>query len=450
MDSLDSKYQDTLDYLYSFIDFSMKRHVDDTHRFFKLDRMLKMTTLMGNPEQKFPSVHIAGTKGKGSTASFISHALYEAGYKVGIYTSPHLVEFTERIQINFEQISPADIVRITDLMRPYIEQIKEITTFELTTALAFQYFAEKEIDIAVLEVGLGGRLDATNVITPEVAVITSISYDHTTVLGNTLTEIAFEKGGIIKPKQPVVVAPQQMEAARELEKIALERQSPLVSVSRDYSFESVSHTHKTQTIVVEEKKPSHKNHIASQPLELKLPLLGFHQVQNAVTAVAALEVLRQQGWHISRTSVKQGFKSVIWPTRFEILRDNPPIVLDSAHNGDSMEHLKNTLDEYYPGVDFLFVFGASGDKELEAMLHAILPRVSQVITTQSIHPRAKGAEELRRIVEPFGVPVLACSPAEAAMSKSLEMAGESKGILVSGSMFIASAARVIFKQYGIY
>ena len=211
MENLEQAYQESLDFIYSFIDFSMKRHLDDSHRFFKLDRMRRMMDLLGNPQEKFLSIHVAGTKGKGSTASLCASALRAAGYKVGLYTSPHLQEFTERIQINGKQIERQALVELVARLRPLTSQVPEITTFELMTAMAFLHFYESKVNIAVIEVGLGGRLDATNIIAPLVSVITPISYDHTAILGNTLTEIAFEKGGIIKHGVPVVISPQNPE-----------------------------------------------------------------------------------------------------------------------------------------------------------------------------------------------------------------------------------------------
>ncbi|HNY84020.1 MAG TPA: folylpolyglutamate synthase/dihydrofolate synthase family protein [Anaerolineaceae bacterium] len=448
---LETRYNAALDFIYSFIDFSMKRHVDDTHRFFKLDRMNKLMGLLDDPHHKFPTVHVAGTKGKGSTASFIASALEQADYKVGLYTSPHLVEFTERIQINRQHIEQASLISLTDLLRPLTLSVPEITTFELTTALAFQYFAQEKVDIAVIEVGLGGRLDATNVIIPQVSVITSISYDHTAVLGNTLTEIAYEKGGIIKPEVPVVIAPQKPEALTELVRIAQERSAAPTLVEKELNYQEVSHTLHSQTIIVHRSaaRVPKRSQLTNSPLKLEIPLLGHHQIENAATAVAALEVLRKKGWRLTRKSVRRSFAQVAWPTRFEILRESPPVVLDSAHNGDSMERLRETLDEYFPNTPFILVFGASADKEMKAMLDAILPRVEMVITTRSIHPRAKDSVELKALVEPYGLTVIAIDPAEAALAKALELAGAHKGVIVSGSMFIASAGREIYRSMGL-
>ncbi len=445
---IEERYQETLDWIYSWVDFSMKRHVDDKHRFFKLDRMNQLMEHLDYPHHKYPSVHVTGTKGKGSTASLIASALQASGYKVGLYTSPHLEDFRERIIINGEMISERKVIELADQLRPITELVPETTTFELTTAMAFLYFAHEEIDIAVLEVGLGGRLDATNVVDPLVSVITSISYDHMSVLGDTLTEIATEKGGIIKPGRPVVIAPQKQEALETLLKIAKERNAPAIETKREYDFEPLKHNLKTQTFQIQSRhKAVESNNISTNTsLKLTLPLLGTHQIENAATAVAVLDQLRLSGFHVTRRTIRQGFLNVRWPARFEILRERPPIVIDSAHNGDSMQRLVETIDEYFPNWPFILVFGASADKSMGEMLSAILPRCEMVITTQSLHPRAATPEELKAKVEKYSVPVIAVNPAEEALSRALYLAGESKGILVTGSIFIAAAARAIWLE----
>jgi len=444
----EERYQETLDWIYSWVDFSMKRHVDDKHRFFKLDRMNQLMALLDSPQAKFPSVHVAGTKGKGSTASLIASTLQVCGYKVGLYTSPHLEDFRERIIINGEIISEQQIIDLADQMRPLTEKVPETTTFELTTAMAFLYFAHEKVDIAVLEVGLGGRLDATNVVDPVVSVITSISYDHMSVLGNTLTEIATEKGGIIKPGRPVVIAPQKTEAGDTLVNIATDRNSPYIKVTDEYKYAPLDHNLKNQRFEITSRhlKVRGKKISTNTALSLTIPLLGAHQIENAATAVAVLDQLRLQGYQITRKAIQAGFSQVYWPARFEILREKPPIVIDSAHNGDSMQRLVETVNEYFPEWPFILVFGASADKSMGDMLSAILPRCEMVITAQSLHPRAATPEELKTIVEKYPIPVIAINPAEEALSQALFLAGESKGILVTGSIFIASAARVIWSQ----
>ncbi len=448
MNALEQSYQESLDFIYSFVDFSMKRHVDDSAHFFKLDRMRKFAELLDNPQDNYPSIHVTGTKGKGSVASLCASALQAAGYKVGLYTSPHLQEFTERIQINGMEIDKAELVALVNRLRPLTQQVPEITTFELTTALGFLYFADQQVDIAVIEVGLGGRLDATNIINPLVSVITPISYDHRAVLGDTLTEIAYEKGGIIKPGKPVVLSPQQPEAEKELLRIAAEREAPITQVEKAYTYTEVAHNLDGQEMIITRPLTNNTNaplSLAAEPLRLHLPLLGMHQVQNAATAFAALDTIAQNGMALSPQAVARGFAQVTWSARFEILRKEPPLVIDSAHNGDSMRRLRQTLDEYFPGRAFILIFGASADKELDDMFREILPRVESVITTQSVHPRAANPQELARRIAPYNVPVQAINPAEAALSKALELAGSEKGIIVAGSIFIAAAIRSIWK-----
>ena len=226
----EDEYQATLEYLYSFVDYSLSRSFRNSPDKFDLGRMRDLMAALGNPEQKYPSIHIAGTKGKGSVAVFCSFALRADGYRVGLYTSPHLHDYTERIQINGQPISYKELVSLVEQLKPVIESIPQITTFEITTALSLAYFANQKVDVAILEVGLGGRLDATNVVVPAVSVITSLSYDHTYVLGETLPEIAGEKAGIIKPGIPVVLSPQKEEARQVIESIAAERSSPLVFI----------------------------------------------------------------------------------------------------------------------------------------------------------------------------------------------------------------------------
>lgn len=448
LSSQDQRYQETLDWIYSWVDFSMKRHVDDAHRFFKLDRMNQLMDLLGHPQRSYPCVHVTGTKGKGSTAALIASTLEAAGYKVGLFISPHLEDFRERITINGKMISEAEVIRLADELRPLTEIVAETTTFELTTALAFLYYAKQKVDIAVVEVGMGGRLDATNVIDPLVSVITSISFDHMSVLGNTLAEIAAEKGGIIKSGRPVVVSPQKPEAAETLKAIAKAQNALLIQTELAYQSKAISHSLKSQTFsVVSTLKNLNGRKISTHtPLKLNIPLLGTHQIENATTSVAALDQIRLAGFKLTRKDIQTGFSRVAWHARFEVLREAPPIIADSAHNVDSMQRLVATLDEYFPNLPFILVFGASADKSIVDMLDVILPRVETVITTQSLHPRAATAEELAAVVRKHCDDVIAEHPAEAALEKALTLAGNSKGILVTGSIFIAAAAKTIWES----
>jgi dihydrofolate synthase/folylpolyglutamate synthase len=397
-------------------------------------------------------IHVAGTKGKGSTSALIAHALYEQGYKVGFYTSPHLHDFCERIQVDFVPMKHEEMVAIVDLMKSKIPFVAEITTFELMTAMAFIYFMNKHVDYAVIEVGLGGRLDATNVVSPLVSVITSLSLDHINVLGDTLAKIAYEKGGIIKNNTPVVVAPQKDEAILVLKKIAEERNSPLFQVGKDYLYAQAAKSLSGQNFFVwpKEDQIAVNAFIESagredwEPTKFHIPLLGFHQVQNAATAFTTLTVLRQNGLKISDDSIRKGFANVVWPGRFEVINRRPFIVIDSAHNRESALRLRNAVDDYFPGIPVVLVFGASEDKDIDGMLVELLPRVKIVITTKSIHPRAISPEDLVIKVNQMGVRAIPTQSLEEAFDQALKLAGKENLILVAGSIFVAGGMRDVW------
>lgn len=454
--NIEIEYQSALNYLYSFVDYSLTRAFRYSPEKFDLGRMASLLEMLDHPERKYPVIHLAGTKGKGSTAAMIASALRASGYKTGFYTSPHLQDFTERIQVNGQTISPASIVRLVERLKPYAEQIRQITTFELTTALAFDYFAEQQVEVAVVEVGLGGRLDATNLVDPIVSVITSISYDHMAVLGNTLSKIAFEKGGIIKPGKPVVLAPQKEEALRVLEQIARERKSPVVKVGDDYRFAPLVHSLEGQSLWIWKADEQSnmdlyiegENTYGWQPVEIFIPLLGLHQVENAATAYAALRVAIEQGLHIQETDIYEGFRQVFWPGRFEVMRRDPPLIVDSAHNRDSALKLRIAIDDYLGGWPVFLVFGASEDKDIEGMFAELLPRVDRLIVTESFHPRAIKAEKLVELAHRFGRSAQKVLPIESALEKALELAGSQNAVVVAGSLFVAAAARETWQRMG--
>jgi dihydrofolate synthase/folylpolyglutamate synthase len=445
----DSIYQKTLEYLYSFVDYSLTRSTRYAPEHFDLGRMRDFLEKIGNPHQAYPVIHVAGTKGKGSVSALCASALQAAGYSVGLYTSPHLQDYAERIQINHRPIPHDELISLVDEFRPYLAQGTKLTTFEITTALAFLHFARQDVDVVVAEVGLGGRLDATNVVAPCVAVITSISYDHVDFLGESLTEIAGEKGGIIKNGVPVILAPQKDEARLTIEKIADERNAPLVQVGRDFLFEPISHSLENQTLLVwspSEEPLSNADSesreiIESESNRLTIPLLGYHQIENAATAYTALMIARQCGLEVDDAAIRTGFANVDWPGRFEMLRHSPPVILDSAHNQDSALKLRLTLDEYFPGQPVVLVFGVSEDKNIEGMLDELMPRVKQVIVTRSYHPRAMEPEELEKFVQRFGKPIKVVPAVEDALDEAVQMAGGDSMVLVTGSIFVAAGAR---------
>jgi dihydrofolate synthase / folylpolyglutamate synthase len=451
MTDIDEAYQKALDYLYSYVDYSLTRNLRYTPEKFNLGRMVELMDRLGNPHSQYPVIHVAGTKGKGSISALIASTLKAAGYKTGLYTSPHLQDYTERFQIDRQQMPRQELVALLEEIKPHAEQIDQITTFELTTALAFLYFARQKVDAAVIEVGLGGRLDATNVVNPLVSIISSLSLDHMAVLGDTLALIAGEKAGIIKPGRPVVLAPQREEARRVVERVAKERGSTLVQVGRDYLFAPWRHSLDNQSLLV---WPASEQALADEfiesagrqdwePLRLTIPLLGYHQVENAATAYAGLQIARQAGLEIKEEAILNGFASVVWPGRFEVLQRNPPVIVDSAHNQDSALRLRLALDDYLPGQPVILVFGASEDKDIHGMFAELIPRVRKVIATQSEHPRALNADKLVELVHQFGCPAQAITPVERALALAMELAGHVPGtaVVVAGSLFVAAAAR---------
>jgi dihydrofolate synthase/folylpolyglutamate synthase len=448
-------YQDALDYLYSFVDYSLTRSFRNSPEKFDLGRMAVLLERLGNPHRGYPTIHIAGTKGKGSAAAMCASVLQEAGYKTGLYISPHMTDYAERIQVNGETIPHDTLATLVNEIKPYVEQIPQLTTFELTTALAFQHFAQEGVEAAVIEVGLGGRLDATNVIDPLLSIITSISLDHVNVLGDTLGKIAYEKAGIIKPGRPVVSAPQKEPARLVIEQVAAERNSPLVQVGKDFLYQAETHSLDGQTFSIWPSAEFRSSPAgaalageeAMHPQRLTIPLLGLHQVENAATAFAALQIARHTGMEIPDGSISKGMEKVSWPGRFELLHHDPPLIVDSAHNQDSAVRLKQALDDYLPGRPVIVIFGASEDKDVPGMLTALKPRIDQLIATQSIHPRAMDAGQIVEVSRGLGIPATEAIPLEAAMVNAMQAAGKEAAVLVTGSLFVAAGARDVWHSW---
>jgi dihydrofolate synthase/folylpolyglutamate synthase len=352
-------------------------------------------------------------------------------------------------RINNAPISKKKIIALVEKLKPQVVKIPELTTFEITTALGFLYFSEQGVDAAVFEVGLGGRLDATNIVTPAVSVITSISYDHMFLLGNTLTEIATEKAGIIKPGVPVVVAPQVEEAKIAIHKIAKERNSPLIQVGRDVLFEPVSKSLEGQTFSLSIPKTKRIIHLeaikeagqSDQPILLTIPLLGYHQVENAATAFTALMCFNPCGKQTHLADIERGFRNVVWEGRFEILQKNPIVIVDCAHNRDSARRLRETLEEYFPDYSAVLIFGASEDKDIPGMLSELAPRVSKVIATKSFHPRAIEPTEIGKIVSQYEKPIYIIDDVADALKEAMSNCQNKELVLVTGSIFVVASAR---------
>jgi len=435
---IEANYNKALDYLYSFVDYSLKHSSELAKAEFNLDRMFALMDVLGNPQSKYPIIHVAGTKGKGSVSALCASALQAGGYTVGLYTSPHLLDYCERIQINGEPISYGLMVELIEEIKPAVAKIPKLTTFEITTALGFLAFAKNNVNAAVIEVGLGGRLDATNIVTPEVSVITSLSYDHTAVLGNTLTLIAGEKAGIIKRGIPVVSSPQMDEALKVLERVTNKASSDFILVGKDVKFECIESSLDGQRMQLSILSEQIRGAVSgrSSSVELVIPLLGNHQVENTATAYT---VLKASEIPISDEAIQKGFSQVRWRARFEVARREPPVIFDSAHNQDSFAKLRETLEEYFPGKMVYLIFGASEDKNIPGMFAELKPKIKKLIVTRANHPRALEAEKIIELADQAGVESEAVSPVESALARALELSSKDGSIVLSaGSMFVTA------------
>lgn len=352
----------------------------------KMDRMRHLCGLLGNPEGKFPAVLVAGTKGKGSTAAMIASMVQAAGYRVGLYTKPHLVDFRERMRINGELIPPEELSAFVGEVRDAIARGEggpgwPPTYFEASAAIAFMYFARRAVDLAVVEVGIGGRLDATNVVNPIVSVITTVGYDHTDLLGNSLRRIAEEDTGIIRPTGRAVTVPQPAAASEVIEEAAASKGATLTRVGREIRYRTLRSSLGGIRVTVCGQRRSYR--------DLVVPLLGRHQALNAATAVGAVEGVEAAGFVVSEAAVRAGLAGLRWPARIEVVRQCcPTLIVDVAHNAVSFQALRNVLDEVFPGRRVALVIGVLGNKDLVGIARIIAPRASVVIATRADDDRA--------------------------------------------------------------
>jgi dihydrofolate synthase/folylpolyglutamate synthase len=442
-----ASYRDALAFIYSYIDYERKGPEGFAP---SLSRVADLLAALGNPHLEFTALLIAGTKGKGSTAAMAESILRAAGYRTGLYISPHLHTFRERIRVGGQMISGAGVAALARRLQPIAEKIPGVTPFEIITVLSLTHFAQSGVEIAVLEVGLGGRLDATNVVEPAASVITSISYDHTQLLGDTLALIAGEKAGIIKPHTPVISAPQVPEALAIIEEICRENRAELILVGQDWTWKAKENNLKGQHFSVR-WLPWEGGPVSDAELsDLWIPLLGRHQLVNATTAIAAVCYLlrgRPVGaWPtprlpISGEAIKEGLARVRWPGRLEILGHQPLVILDSAHNGDSSAKLREALNDLFPGRGVILIFGASRDKDISGMMRMLLPTAKHIIATQSRHPRAADPQDIKLLAREQGHEIEVQAKVPAALERALGLAGEEDLICITGSIFTVADAR---------
>ena len=486
------EYVESLRYLYSFADWErgIGYGVGAPPR-FTLDRITSLLRVLDNPHQRFPSVHIAGSKGKGSTAATVESILRAAGMRTGLYTQPHLHTFRERVRINNGPVAIETFTRLVErvaaaagILQSEQPHLGQPTTYELATCLGFLCFAEAAVEMAVVEVGLGGRLDATNVLEPCVSVITSISLEHTAILGSTLSAIAREKAGIVKEDGLLVHAPNPQDVEAVFQEVCAERRARIIAADTDQCELLAADMHSDSAAVAgayvtgnlvavptesgaanpptserlvhhnSQEVPSDRLQTSScaQPAQMcriralgeertvRFPLLGRHQRLNLSVALAVIDELAAQGIPLSNDEVCRGVESVVWPGRFEQLSASPFIIADGAHTPDAMVCLRETLAEHFPGRSISCVLGVNRDKDLGPLLDALLPSIDGLIVTKSRHPRAQDPQEVAAVAAGRVPTVVAASVAQAISCGLDRMASE--GILcATGSLFVAAEAR---------
>lgn len=430
-----------------------------SNRKFDLTHMRVLAAALGNPQRRLQCVLIAGTNGKGSTAATLASIVQAAGYRTGLYTSPHLLRVNERMQINQEPISDAEFAVIYERVETTARELVERgelpwhpSFFEMLTAIMFEYFASAGVDLAVLEVGLGGRLDATNIADPCISVITDIDFDHQNYLGNTLPEIAHEKAGIMRPKGTVVLLPQHPQVNDTLGREIMERDARAISAVKNmpsmtpgaddlnsHGYTDVEHVGFPLTVMGEE-------------IMVDSPLRGRHQLRNLALAITAAEQLNQCGFRISARNVEQGIHATQWPARFQVIPasdDFPEIVLDVAHNPAGAWALRSALSTYYEHRSLTFIFGAMRDKAIAEIAGILFPLAERVIATHAGNPRAATPQEIAELAAPTQAEILQDDTVRLALERARSFAGRNGVIVITGSIYIVGEALGMLAQNSV-
>jgi len=436
-------YSQAEDYLNSFVNYEQIPGITYAQPGYSLRHVEELLNRMGNPQLAARTIHIAGTKGKGSVAVMIAQVLSDSGYKTGLYTSPHLHTLRERISVDGSLISEAEFAAAMAETKPFIESMRQdsafrqLTYFEALTALTFAYFKKKRLDFQVLEVGLGGRLDATNVTRPVVCIITPISLDHTQILGNSPEEIAREKAGIIKPGCWVVISPQPEEAASVISDICREKKAKVVQIGKEITWQKIGGDLHHQSLVIEGRINKY---------QVSIPLLGDFQLENAAAAIAALEILASEGFAISAANIARGLVRVKWPGRFQILQEHPTVLVDGAHNVTSMRGLVSNIKAYFSYKRIFLVFGTSCDKDIPGIVNELVPLAPQVIVTRTAHSRAAPLSTLTAEFTKRGIEPETGETVSEAISRALSLADRTDIICVTGSLFVVAEALAYFSR----
>jgi dihydrofolate synthase/folylpolyglutamate synthase len=421
-----SDFQQSLDYLYGLQKFGIK---------FGLNCTENLLARVGNPHRKLRCIHIAGTNGKGSTAAILSRILLKHGLRTGLYTSPHLVRFTERFRINDEEVAAERILRVFEKIRKTLDESQPPTFFEMVTAMAFLYFAEEQVDLAIVETGMGGRLDATNVITPEVCIITNVGFDHQEHLGATLSSIAREKAGIIKQSAPLVTGALQPVAQGIMKTACMNKLAPLYRFKSDFRVRRNS------------KGSFQYRGIGVNWPSMRLNLMGHHQMGNAAVALAGLEVLEQKHLVVLQPElIREAMLEVRWPARLEVLDRNPTVLLDGAHNPQGAESLRDALKGVFTYKNLHLVIGIMADKDILGILRRHLPLADTAIFTKPEYARAASPDEIRKMARPYIQKCYVIDDPASAIREARHLAGPDDLICITGSLYFAGEVKQLFGE----
>jgi len=423
-------YQRSLDYLYGLEKFGM---------IFGLAKIEEILEAVGNPHREIQAIHIGGTNGKGSTAAIIASILRKEGYRVGLYTSPHLIRFTERMKVNEKEIEKEEVADLTEWMRQRLETAgvaPPFTFFDFTTAMVFLYFKQKMVDLAVLEVGLGGRLDSTNVIDPLLSIITNIGKDHEDVLGKGVLRIAREKAGIIKESRPLITAATQAQVLRLFSKICREKKAPFFRVGKEFRY-----------VLAGEGSFSYEG-LHRKLWGLSLNLQGSHQMINATTALGAMEILDDLGYRVSNDAMTEGLKEVDWPGRLEVVCSSPRVLLDGAHNPDGALSLKESLEKDFQYHHLVLLIGIMKDKDAHSILHSLSPLADHIIFTRPGTDRAASPALLRKALGRNGKKAEVIEDFRKAIDRGLSLTSEEDILCITGSLYTVGEARSYFLPRG--
>ena len=435
-------YREAIDRIMGLVDYERPSTIPGQQPRYDLSRIGAFLETLGNPHLDIPTVHIAGTKGKGSASAMVSSILTAAGYNPGMFSSPHMHTFRERIRVGGEPVSEEDFASLVEALWPTLENVVadghgRVTLFELLTAMAFHHFRVRGLGANVIEVGLGGRLDTTNVLQPLVCGISSIGLDHTEVLGDTIELIAGEKAGIIKPGVPVVTSPQKPEALAVIREVAERNGSALTEVGRDIRWEEGEASLDGQAFTLETPKGVYR---------LETPLLGRYQVENAGVAVGLVESLIQSGLEISEGHIQEGLRRVEWPCRMEVMQKTPLLIVDGAHNPHSAGRIVEAVKDMFPERGVVLIVGVSGNKDLPGLVEELSQMESKaVIATRSRHPRAAAPERIAQTFASYTDRIYQTEDVSQALDMAFDIAGDGDLILTTGSLFVAAEVREVIK-----